>query len=198
MSWSLFDAHGRRKYLVPLERKTFLQTALDVGGKTASFCTVLVFCGARISEVLSLSPERIDDGSCTIIFRTLKRRKLVYRGVPVPRKVLQYLDAVHHYREAQCDPAQASKPLWKWSRTTAWRRVKFVMQRAAQPPHVSKPKALRHAFGAEAVMNGVSLTMVQRWLGHANMRTTVIYTTLVGDEERALARKTWKHIEALL
>src|SRR3978361_370115 len=83
MAYSLYDERGRRKYLVPVERKTFLQAALDVGGETASFCAVMVFCGTRISEALALTPERIDDGNCTINVTTLKRRAPVIRAIPV-------------------------------------------------------------------------------------------------------------------
>jgi integrase/recombinase XerD len=199
MNWSLHDERGRRKYLVPLERKQFLQTALDIGGKTASFCAVLVFSGARISEVLALTPERIDDANGTINFETLKRRKRGHiRAVPVPKNLFCYLDGVHQYRDAKRDPERANKRLWKFSRTTAWRRVKRVMQRAANPDHLSQPKSLRHAFGAEAALSGVPLTMVKKWLGHARIETTEIYTTLVGREERAAARQTWKRIGNML
>ncbi len=199
MDWSLFDERGRRKYLVPLERKQFLQAALDVGGPTASFCAVLVFCGARISEVLALTPERIDDANGTINFETLKRRKTgVIRAVPVPKNLLFYLDGVHQYREAQRDPDTAGTPLWSWSRTAAWRRVKQVMKKAEHPDHISKPKSLRHAFGAEAALSNIPLTMIKKWLGHANIRTTEIYTTLVGDEERAIARITWARLNRVL
>jgi integrase/recombinase XerD len=197
MAYSLYDERGRRKYLVPMERKTFLQAALNAGGQTASFCVVMVFCGTRISEALAVTPERIDDANCAINIRTLKRRAFVIRAVPVPRKLLNYLDSVHHYRAAQRDPTRAGERLWKFSRTTAWRRIKFVMRRAAHPEFVSKPKSLRHAFGAEASMK-VALPMVQKWLGHASIRTTAIYTTLMGDEERAVARKTWRRIGPLL
>jgi len=199
MNWSLYDERGRRKYLVPMERKQFLQAALDVGGKTASFCAVLVFSGARISEVLALTAERIDDANGTINFETLKRRKKGhFRAVPVPKDLLTYLDCTHKYREAQGDPDRASKRLWDYSRTTAWRRVKFVMRRAAHPDHLSQPKSLRHAFGAEAALSGIPLTMIKKWLGHARIETTEIYTMLVGREERALAHKTWKRIGSML
>lgn len=197
MAYSLYDERGRRKYLVPMERKTFLQAALKIGGETASFCAVMVFCGTRISEALALTPERIDDANGTINIRTLKRREFVIRAMPVPRKLLIYLDCIHHYREAQHDPARASERLWKFSRTTAWRRIKFVMRQAAHPEYVSKPKSLRHAFGAEASMK-VALPMVQKWLGHASIKTTAIYTTLMGEEERIVARKTWSRIEKAL
>mgnify|MGYP002386086088 FL=1 len=112
MAWSLHDGRGRRKYLVAIERGAFLQAALDLGGKTASFCAVLVLCGARISEVLALTPERIDDGNCAINFETLKRRKRgVIRSVPVPKKLLYHLESIHHYRCAQSDPETASRRL---------------------------------------------------------------------------------------
>lgn len=196
MEWSLYDTRGRRKYLVSKERDAFLQAALQVGGKTASFCAVLMLSGARISEVLALTPERIDDGNCTINFETLKRRqKGIIRAVPMPRDLLFFIDCVHHYREALADPEKADKHLWSWSRTTAWRRVKFVMRKAANPDHLAKPKSLRHAFGAEAAMQLVSLTLIKKWMGHARIETTQIYTLLVGPEERALAKRTWASSE---
>lgn len=193
MSWSLYDTRGRRKYLVPKERWAFVSAALDVGGDVATFCAVLAFCGARISEVLALTPERIDDGNAAINFETLKRRERgIIRAVPVPRKLLDHLNEVHRFREAQRDPVRSRARLWPWSRTTAWRRVKEVMRLAHQPDHVSQPKALRHAFGAEAVLNKVTLSLVKKWMGHAKLETTEIYTTLIGEEERALARLTWR------
>ncbi len=199
MQWSLYDSRGRRKYLVPAERAAFLRKALEVGGETASFCAVLTFTGARISEVLALTPERIDDGTCTINFETLKRRrKGVIRAVPVPVDLLDFLDGVHGYRIATLDQELAGIPLWSWSRTTAWRRVKLAMRRADNPSFVSKPKSLRHAFGAEAATSQVTLTMIKKWMGHARLETTEIYTTLVGDEERAIARRTWKSIRDIL
>jgi integrase/recombinase XerD len=196
MSWSLYDTRGRRKYLVPKERWAFVDTALEVGGEVATFCAVLAFCGARISEVLALTPERIDDGNAAINFETLKRRERgIIRAVPVPRKLLDQLNEVHRFREAQRDPVRSRERLWPWSRTTAWRRVKEVMRLANEPEHVSKPKALRHAFGAEAVLNKVTLPLVKKWMGHAKLETTEIYTSLIGEEERSLARLTWRRAE---
>src|ERR1700685_4251963 len=96
MEYSLFDAQGRRKYLVPVERKRFLQAALEVRGKTASFCAVLALSGARISEALALTPNRIDNANCAINFETLKqRRRGVTRAVPVPQELIQFLESVH-------------------------------------------------------------------------------------------------------
>jgi integrase len=195
MEWSLYDERGRRKYLVQTERAAFLKAAMYVSGETGSFCAVLSLSGARISEVLALSAERIDEANGAINFDTLKRRKKgVIRAVPVPRGLLNFLDAVHHYRDAQQDPERADKSLWTWSRTTAWRRVQTVMRLAASPDYLSKPKSLRHAFGAEAALNRVPLTLIKKWMGHARIETTEIYTSLIGKEERALAQLTWESV----
>jgi integrase len=190
MERSLLDEHGRRRYLLPVESEAFLEAALFVGGKVATLCAVLVLTGARISEVLALTPERLDDANSAIVFRTLKQRTHgTNRAMPVPATLLDYLDAVHHYRAAQRDQKRAGERIWTWSRTTAWRRVKAVMIAAAIPRHVSKPRAVRHAFGAKAVLTDINLTMIQRWLGHRRIETTLLYTTVVGPEERALARR---------
>jgi integrase len=34
--------------------------------------------------------------------------------------------------------------------------------------------------------------LVQRWLGHASLRTTSIYGDVIGPEERAFAARMWK------
>jgi site-specific recombinase XerD len=37
------------------------------------------------------------------------------------------------------------------------------------------PKGLRHSFGVNAFQSNVPPHLVQRWLGHASLRTTAIY-----------------------
>jgi integrase len=37
------------------------------------------------------------------------------------------------------------------------------------------PKGLRHGFGVKAFQSNVPPHLVQRWLGHASLRTTEIY-----------------------
>jgi site-specific recombinase XerD len=38
----------------------------------------------------------------------------------------------------------------------------------------------------------VPLTLTQRWLGHARISTTAIYTELCGPEELAFASQFWR------
>ena len=196
---TLFDRSGNRKYLTSRERLAFVKAASAERAEVETFCLTLALAGARISEVLALMPERIDAADATIIFETLKqRRNGVFRAVPAPHALLRQIDAVHGISAALTDPATRRVRLWPWGRTTAWSHVKRVMARAGIGDALAKPKALRHAFGIEAVLNGVPLNMLQRWMGHARIETTAIYAAAIGEEERALARRTWRAVEPAL
>lgn len=191
MTWSLYDAHGQRKYLTARERAAFIRAALHLGGDVGTFCAVLAFCGARISEVLALTPERIDRRAGAIVFETLKRRRRgVFRAVPVPLELIDLLVSVHKLDSA----SPKSNRLWAWSRPTGWKRVKATMRLAEIPEAQAKPKALRHAFGVEAVQDRIAITLVKKWLGHAKLQTTEIYATPLGEEERKLASLMWRNV----
>jgi integrase len=195
MSWSLFDKRGQRKYLVRSERIAFVRAATEIGGTTATFCLTLAFTGARISEVMALCPEHIDEASGVLIFETLKRRKKgIYRAVPIPPELFELLDATHHFRDALQNDRCRTERLWPWSRPTAWKRVKEIMNVAGISGNAAKPKGLRHAFGVGAVQNQIALSLIQKWLGHARIDTTALYATPVGDEERALAKLVWDEL----
>jgi integrase/recombinase XerD len=192
MTSNLFDRNGARKYLVPQERLAFVSAAVREERAISTFCLTLAFTGARISEVLALTKPRIDRLDETVVFRTLKQRdKIAFRAVPVPMGLIETLDIV-------CATIQPGARLWMFQRTSAWKLVKAVMRKACISEDLCKPKALRHAFAVEAVLNGVPLNILQRWMGHARLETTAIYANVLGEEERTLARRAWRSIEAAI
>ena len=91
---TLFSASGERLYLSDAERKRFLAALRDCDLATRLFCQLLVFTGARISEALAITPQHIDADSKRVVFRTLKRRRLVWRAVPIPDRLLRDLVAL--------------------------------------------------------------------------------------------------------
>ena len=187
-SFMLYDPHGNRKYLTVTERRKFIAAASHQPKQIESFCLALVHTGARISEVLALRPQNIDAAAGTIIIECLKkRRRGIFRQVPVPRELLRSLEGAHNLQ------ADREVRLWPWGRTTAWKYVKKVMIDAGVPSNCATPKALRHAFGVVGVAEtGIPLNMMQKWLGHARIETTAIYANAVGAEERAIARRMWR------
>ncbi len=190
---SLYGSTGSRKYLNSAERRRFIQAARRAPLEIQLFCLVLTLSGGRISEILALTPAAIDIDSGVANIMTLKRRKRgIVRQVPLPRNLLSALNRAFHLRRSQGDPDSAYRRIWKWSRTTAWRRVKEVMASAHITGLPAMPKGLRHGFGVNAFQSLVPPHLVQRWLGHASLRTTAIYGDVMGPEERAFAARMWK------
>jgi integrase len=190
----LYDQQGNRKYLTKAERQSFIDAARRAAPEIETFCLTLTYTGARISEVLALVPLRIDASTNAIVIECLKkRRRGVYRAVPVPAELVLRLDEVHKLSTLRLDPEQSRRRLWKWGRTTAWGRVRAVMRTAGIVTELAMPKALRHSFGVGGAQAGIPLNVIQKWLGHSDIETTSIYTNVMGEEERALADRMWIH-----
>lgn len=188
---SLFGSGGR-KYLNVTERRRFLKTVHHTSPTVRLFCLTLVWSGCRISEALALTPANIDLDSGVVEFETLKRRRRgIVRQVPLPPSLLRDLNRVFSLRASQRDLTLAKSRLWPWSRATAWRRVKAVMSAAELYGSSAMPKGLRHTFGV-AAFHAVPPHLVQRWLGHASLRTTAIYGDVSGREERTFAARMWR------
>jgi integrase len=189
---SLYTAHGERKYLSRSERFRALDAAARLPADRALFCLTLAWTGARISEVLALRPIDLQFDDCLISFRTLKRRHLHVRQVPVPPHLMREFERHYHLRQRQADPDLCDTRLWLFHRVTAWRIVKCVMAIAALQGAAACPKGFRHGFGAGSVQAGIPITLLQRWLGHARLSTTAIYTEVSGPEEFQFAKRYWR------
>ena len=194
MRFQLFDQDGQRKYLTAQERQAFLAAAEHASREVRTLCMELTFSGCRLSEALALTADRVDLDARTITFETLKkRRKGVYRAVPVPASVIDALNLVHALREAKNRRGRGKRVrLWAFSRTSGWRHVCAVMTAAGIDGPQASPKGLRHGFGVQAVTKGKPLNMVQKWLGHAQLSTTAIYADAIGAEEHQMIADMWE------
>lgn len=192
----LYDRQGNRKYLTASERRAFLKAARQMPDDVRTFCLLLAYTGARSSEVLNLTSARIDFTARLVIFESLKkRRRGLFRAVPIPLVLLSELDRVHRLQSAQQNSELAQQKIWPWCRTTAWGRVKECMVIAQISGAQASPKGLRHAFAVAALQAGVPINFVKKWLGHARLSTTEIYADAVGQEEQTIASRFWKTFE---
>ncbi len=188
----LYDIGGNRKYLTQSERTAFLAAASRMPPAVHTFCLTLAYTGARISEVLALTPRRFDAAARVIMIESLKkRRRGIFRPVPIPAELIEELDRVHQIEIARQQPDRADEHLWDWCRTTAWHTVKMCMEEAGVDGTPASPKGLRHSFGVGALQAGVPITLVRKWLGHSRLSTTAIYADAVGEEEQEIAQRFW-------
>jgi integrase/recombinase XerD len=180
--WQIHDAAGRRKYLNEQEFRRFLDTADGHALERRALCYLLAYAGCRLSEALALTVHHLDTEHRTVTFRTLKRRRICYRTVPVPDVARDLLRKL---------PIADDGRLWPVHRATAWRWLKAVMRRAGITGPMATPKGLRHGFGMRAAGKNVPLPIIQKWMGHASPTTTAIYLDAVGIEERQFASRMW-------
>lgn len=186
---TLHTAGGARKYLNVAERKRFAAAVETLPPEPRAFCLLLMWSGCRISEGLAVTPLAIDREGGTVAFMTLKRRKTsIVRQVPIPAALVEELVRVFELD----DVSRQSRRLWRWSRSSAWRWVKVAMKRAGLSGAAAMPRGLRHTLGV-AAFQAVPPHIVQRWLGHASLRTTGIYGDVSGHEEHLFAERIWEN-----
>ena len=71
-------------------------------------------------------------------------------------------------------------------RSTAWRWVQEALERAVQLGRVPGGRrvgthTLRHSAARHWLASGIPINVVQRWLGHALLATTLIYLEILPD-----------------
>jgi hypothetical protein len=122
---SLYGPTAARKYLNAAERRRFIRAAQRAPATVGLFCLVLGWSGGRISEVLALTPAAIRHRQQRRDHRNIEATQARH-----PRDTLRELNHFFKLRRLQRDPELAIE------RTTAWRRVKEVMEPglAGRPP----------------------------------------------------------------
>ena len=148
--------------------------------------------GCRASEVVSL---KLAD-----LFLDSKFAKCVGKGskqrvVPLGRAALE---ALGDYLAEQRPELVRAHPDAPWvfvsragkalTREMLWTLVKKYVRRAGLNARAS-PHTLRHSFATHLLSGGADLRTVQELLGHANIRTTQMYTHVDRDRLRAVHKK---------
>lgn len=198
----LFDHQGARLYLTSDERTAFLRAARSESPEAYLFCLLVHYTGCRPNEALELTIQRVLILQQEIVFRTIKKRKLdrfgnlkraQYRHIPVPKDLIDYLNLVFSIREKQTCKISCREALWGFSRATAWRLIKRVMERADIHGKQATTKGLRHGFGI-AMLTGekpMPINILRDLMGHSDSKTTEAYLQAVGSEKRQLVMQAW-------
>ena len=156
-----------------------------VAARDTCVVELLYGCGLRVGELVGLDlvagPETagwIDaaDGLAHVLGKGSKRR-----GVPVGGPALK---ALSEWLALRSTMARADETALfvnqRGTRFTAAQvrgRLKLRAVQAGLPTHVH-PHMLRHSFASHVLQSSGDLRAVQELLGHANIRTTQVYTKL--------------------
>ena len=187
MTISLYK-NGQRLYLTQEERQVFLDAAATLPPMERTLCETLAITGCRISEALKLTTASVDVSGEEVVIETLKKRKEgVFRVVPVSADYIALMAETHSLP----GPPKTKIPLWTWHRTKAWLIVKAVFEKVGISGPWATPKGLRHGFAVNAVLCDIPPNLIQKWMGHADLKTTCIYLQIISNEERKFAARMW-------
>ncbi|MCL4352437.1 MAG: tyrosine recombinase XerC [Firmicutes bacterium] len=181
-----FRAHLPRVLTID-EITAMMETAClehgPLGVRNLGLIETMYGAGLRSQEVVDMNLRDIfwDDGMIKV---TGKGRK--ERVVPLGRYGLtalrRYVTESRPYLVKTATEALFLNRRGGRLTTRSVRRiVKITMLRSAVSRNIS-PHWLRHSYATHLLMNGADLRIVQELLGHANLRTTQIYTHVSQDQ----------------
>lgn len=154
-----------------------------VGLRDRALLEILYGTGLRVSEVAGM---RTRDAQTRML--TVRGKGDRDRVVPVGEIAIEAMEHYLHSGRTVLAGIESGDALWLGVRgkplgDRGIRRV--VRQRAGTFPH-----ALRHSFATHLLEGGADLRAVQELLGHVELATTQIYTSITRDHLKATYERT--------
>ncbi len=153
------------------------------GLRDRAFLELFYSSGLRVTELCSLELHciNLEDAYLRTIGKGSKER-LVPIGSSALEAIKNYLAAgrpafVKAKTGSHLFLSERGGPL---SRKTVWHWIKIYARQVGIAKPV-KPHLLRHAFASHLLKHGADLRAIQEMLGHADISTTQIYTTVQTD-----------------
>lgn len=159
------------------------------------FFTVVYTLGLRLQEALHLEVEDIDSARMMVHVHRGKGAKDRY--VPLPMGTLQVLREYYRSHRNSTflfpsegkDHLQASQATEPMSESSVQGCITKVLAQLKWQDRGISTHTLRHCYATHLLEAGVNLKLIQKYLGHAYLTSTMIYfhVTTVG-EEAAIAK----------
>ncbi|EEH63341.1 phage integrase SAM-like domain protein [Gleimia coleocanis DSM 15436] len=155
-----------------------------VGLRDVALIELLYGTGARITEVMNLSPDDLylaGEFPHVKLFGKGRKERLVPLGSFAVQALEDYLLLGRPLLLGKAKTRVAGHPLFlnkrglSLSRQSAWEIISQTAVAAGCVSEVS-PHSLRHSFATHLLEGGASIRDVQELLGHASVTTTQIYT----------------------
>ena len=136
--------------------------------------------GLRVSELCGLTFDQVvENERVVVVVGKGKKQRVIPYGRPAARALAAYLSRSRpHLAAGTVTPfVFLNHRGRRMSRVGFFKRLKMHSRRAGIQREVS-PHVLRHSFATHLLQGGADLRYVQELLGHADISTTQIYTSV--------------------
>ena len=188
---------NRRDRFLTLEEVARLGKACDdlqaegIDAKALNITRLWVLTGCRRDEIAGLKWSEVDLERGLLVLEDTKTgksiRPLALAAAAILRSIDRFKGSDYVFPSDRAENAhfQGTKTIWP----------KIIKK--ADLPGVT-PHTLRHTLGATATGTGEPLALTGAILGHANMRSTMIYAHIEHDPARKAANRVGRKIAAAL
>ena len=157
------------KYLLRVFDKSLYSEHRDL-----MIAMVMLDCGTRLGETLSIETEQVDLYEMTITLPAEKTKGRKDRVVFFSQHLARDLRRWLHYKESECEsrylfPVRETGFMVKISNYE--RNFRNYMQRTGIEKHIS-PHTLRNNFAKRCLMSGMDVYTLSRILGHSSIKIT--------------------------
>jgi len=157
--------------LTPYEIKLMIDSIINIKHKL--ILKLLYGCGLRVSEIVALRKEDINFNESLIKINLAKGRK--DRFVRIPCSIKEELNSYCKLEKGEIlFPSNRGGKL-----TTA--TIQAIVENSAKKAGICKrvhPHTLRHSFATHLLEQGTDLRIIQKLLGHSDIKTTQMYTQI--------------------
>ena len=140
--------------------------------KHLTILAVIYSCGLRVSELINIKINDIDNNRMVIHIRKGKGNK--DRQVQLTNQVLELLRK-YYKKFLPVKYLITGQNGGKYSTTSVQKIIKNSALKAGIYKKVT-PHTLRHSFATHLLENGTDIRFIQTILGHSDIKTTQIYT----------------------
>ena len=140
--------------------------------KHLAILAVIYSCGLRVSELINIKINDIDNNRMVINIRKSKGNK--DRQVQLTNQILELLRK-YYKKYLPVNYLIVGQNGGKYSTTSIQKIIKNSALKAKIYKKVT-PHTLRHSFATHLLENGTDIRYIQTILGHSDIKTTQIYT----------------------
>lgn len=176
------------KYLTLDESITLLES-VDGANRERDYCILTLFlnCGLRISELIGLNLNSIQDDALRVLGKGNKVR-IVYLNDACKQALDRYLAVRRPISGRDANALFLSARDQRISRSNVHALVKKHLGMAGLDSSEYSSHKLRHTAATLMLQNGVDVKSVQEVLGHEHLNTTEIYTHIDNESLRVAAK----------
>ncbi len=164
------EPEGRIRWVTEAEEQAMLAKFREIDRDDVSdFCTVLVDTGLRTGELFKLCGRDVNVDERVIYLWDTKNGRS--RSVPLTNRAMNALQRNHK--------EDSNQPLFTFTQDAfshTWKTMKHMIGLGSDKDFV--PHCLRHTCASRLIQRGVDLRVVQEWLGHRAISTTLRYAHL--------------------